>query len=664
MKKVLLALLLCSLVGGAWYRHSLQDQGLCARIQDEAGRPLFDVDIYIWRDTVRLLSAKTDKEGNFCAPLEAGAYTVQVAQEGFATLYLTQVPVNEGKKTSLGTITLTAAVPGLSESITVRYRPPLFEAEPAPTGEAYPLAVRDRPVRPEVTRYRRAEAPSRGEMKSLHEEVAKREKVLTLDKTTDEGPAEAPSTLSTAPAVPSKTPAKPTRPSPASTAVRPGLLTAGEWSDLHNWNHHWVDLLRDGEIAPHQETYRFYPRYRYSVWLSNTEGMPISDAAVKLLDRKGSVLWEARTSNLGQAELWEGLFDDQAAQRPLKVVAEVDGQTHTWNDPLPAEKGPNVFRIRRECRHAQTVDIVWTVDATGSMGDEIDYLKAELLHIIERVQGRFPALDLRMGTVFYRDEGDEYLVKSSHLSRDIDKTVAYIRRQSADGGGDYPEAVHSALEETLRQPWSREAIARVCFLVLDASPHQRPEVIQSLQHSIREAARRGIRIVPITCSGIQKDTEFLMKFFGLATNGTYVFLTDHSGIGDKHLAPTADVYKVELLGDLIVRLIGEYAVTPTCEDGKTPVAFFTEPDPQSPSQQVQPALYYPNPVLDRLTIELPFHAQKVTFYNAEGQAARNLGALPAGKHTLSLADLPAGTYTLRIWHGGAVQSGKVVRIQA
>jgi hypothetical protein len=30
----------------------------------------------------------------------------------------------------------------------------------------------------------------------------------------------------------------------------------------------------------------------------------------------------------------------------------------------------------------------------------------------------------------------------------------------------------------------------------------------------------------------------------------------------------------------------------------------------------------------------------------------------------SLADLPAGTYTLRIWHGGAVQSGKVVRIQA
>ena len=72
-------------------------------------------------------------------------------------------------------------------------------------------------------------------------------------------------------------------------------------------------------------------------------------------------------------------------------------------------------------------------------------------------------------------------------------------------------------------------------------------MIESLQNSIRAAAQKGIRIVPLSASGINKDTEFLMKFFGLATNGTYTFLTDHSGIGGKHLEPTTDEYKVEAL---------------------------------------------------------------------------------------------------------------------
>lgn len=74
-----------------------------------------------------------------------------------------------------------------------------------------------------------------------------------------------------------------------------------------------------------------------------------------------------------------------------------------------------------------------------------------------------------------------------------------------------------------------------------------------------KAAEKGIKIISVTASGIDKETEFLMRFISISTNGTYVFITDHSGIGESHLEPTVGQYQVEYLNDLMVRLINKYA---------------------------------------------------------------------------------------------------------
>jgi hypothetical protein len=268
-----------------------------------------------------------------------------------------------------------------------------------------------------------------------------------------------------------------------------------------------------------------------------------------------------------------------------------------------------------------------------------------------------------MGTVFYRDQTDEYITKSSNFSADISQTVEFIGRQRADGGGDYPEAVHSALEAAVfSQRWSEKAIARICFLVLDASPHQKPEVNASIHRCIREAARLGIRVVPVAASGIQKDTEFLLKFFGLATNGTYVFLTDHSGIGGKHLEPTSDEYKVEPLNQLLVRLITEYTTIETCE-GKSPIRFDSDGQTQQNGNGWQ-AFYYPNPASTQFNLDLPFDVQSVTLYDAEGKAVRSLTKPGSGQHQIVVSDLAEGFYTLRILKDGQMQSGKLMVIRS
>ena len=179
--------------------------------------------------------------------------------------------------------------------------------------------------------------------------------------------------------------------------------------------------------------------------------------------------------------------------------------------------------------------------------------------IVIRIKQNNPLLEMRFGSVFYRDEGDEYVTRPFDFTTDEASLISFISNQSADGGGDFPEAVHSALDIAITQnSWNDNASARIMFLLLDAPPHYTQEVISSLELNLIKAAEKGIKIIPITASGIDKATEYLMRSFAILTNGTYVFITDDSEVGNDHLEPTIGEFEVEKLNDLMVRLVGEY----------------------------------------------------------------------------------------------------------
>lgn len=93
--------------------------------------------------------------------------------------------------------------------------------------------------------------------------------------------------------------------------------------------------------------------------------------------------------------------------------------------------------------------------------------------------------------------------------------------QSADGGGDYEEAVEKAFEESVEHlEWSANARARILFLLLDAPPHAKSDVVNKMHLYIREAAQKGIRVVPIIASGDVSEggsgLEYLMRSIALA----------------------------------------------------------------------------------------------------------------------------------------------------
>ena len=75
---------------------------------------------------------------------------------------------------------------------------------------------------------------------------------------------------------------------------------------------------------------------------------------------------------------------------------------------------------------------------------------------------------------------------------------------------------------------------------------------------MKAAAEQGVRLIPVVASNARRDTELFGRALAICTNGTYVFLTDDSGVGDSHLEPIVGDYEVELLQDLIVRIIERY----------------------------------------------------------------------------------------------------------
>jgi len=334
-----------------------------------------------------------------------------------------------------------------------------------------------------------------------------------------------------------------------------GLVTAGEWNDLDNWDFYQKTLMKE-PFKGFPDDWQMYTNHRIAVALT-AKNKPAANATVTLF-RNDTPIWTAKTDNLGRAELWVGAFQKEKELNTALLRLKVNEQ---WVSTATISE-TQVNRIALdEALPSPTnlVQIAFMVDATGSMGDELEFLKMDLKKVIAEVQKTNTQLKISTATVFYRDEGDEYVVKHSPFTEDINQTTEFISQQHADGGGDFPEAVDKALVQLNQLQWQPEARTRIAFLVLDAPPHNKPAVISSIQYSVKTAAASGIKLIPVVASGIDKTTEFLMRFIAMYTNGTYVFITDHSGIGNKHLEPSVGEYQVEKLSDLMVRLIKKYS---------------------------------------------------------------------------------------------------------
>jgi hypothetical protein len=348
---------------------------------------------------------------------------------------------------------------------------------------------------------------------------------------------------------------------PGDKEPTPGQLTAGEWRDLNHWQF-WTDLFasEDHDWQGWADKWGIEPKERYAVQVTSGK-QPVTDARVELVDAQGQAIWSARTDNRGRAELFNG-FAGQGSSGKLSIEATAGGADAVKHDVSQTTDGRIELSFDQVAPPSKNLDVMFTIDTTGSMGDELSYLQSELEDVISRTQQRVnQQLSIRLSVNAYRDETDSYVVESEPFRQNIARQADELSSHVAGGGGDYPEAVGQALDDAINgHEWRSQAQARILFLILDAPPHDDSAVKAQIQSAAKKAAKQGIRIVPIAASGVDKSTEYLMRALGIGTGGSYVFLTDHSGIGNSHIEPTIGQYEVHYLNNLIVDIITRYTM--------------------------------------------------------------------------------------------------------
>jgi hypothetical protein len=494
-----------------------------------------------------------------------------------------------------------------------------------------------------------------------------------------------------------------------------GLLTASELNDFSKWDL-WKDI-KDKDLKQFQKLWNIYPENRYAVQVKNEADRPVANATVVLKNRDGNVLWRAMTDNTGKAELWTNLFGKQYVHNP-EIIVTTKVKDYTYQRPSLFQQGINGLKVPVPCSVSDETDIAFVVDATGSMTDEIGFLKSDVINIMQETKRNLPALNINLGSVFYRCYGNSYTTRMNQLSADVSGAVEFIRKQEAQEGGD--EVVEYALGVALDSlNWNPLARSRLLFLILDQPPLTTTWSIMKIQSCIEKAAEKGIRIIPVVASAETPENaasmEYLLRSTALATNGTYVFLTDHSHIGDAHAKPVTDEYDVELLNTLLKRIIYQFNYMPGCDDklvaadtttfSNSPVIAheiidtsrhiktvkpgvivkdFTEVTAQdttgkripndtltgkTTADTIRPAVvkkieikFYPNPTTGLITVLINGNTSELYLTDITGKLLSKFKTNGLSKLEIDLGIYSTGVYFLKFFDNGKWFSGRVVLI--
>lgn len=221
------------------------------------------------------------------------------------------------------------------------------------------------------------------------------------------------------------------------------------------------------------------------------------------------------------------LYTEQ--QRPVIIepTQEYVDQQQTCMCPCKCQVDPPVMQVPQ-------IDVVFVIDSTGSMSDEIRTIKTHIINIVEEVRRGNPRPDLRIGIVSYRDyqpEDREYVFRQYDLTRDVDSALNNLRAIEANGGGDHPEAVETALHVAInKMNWNSNA-KKLVFLVGDAAPHgygagdrsfpQGSPEGYNYKNEIEYARAKGITIYAISCSGMDPAGDRIWRDIAKMTGGSY-----------------------------------------------------------------------------------------------------------------------------------------------
>jgi hypothetical protein len=208
-------------------------------------------------------------------------------------------------------------------------------------------------------------------------------------------------------------------------------------------------------------------------------------------DYRGSFRDNPFLLRITQEELL-GLPEDNFMKDAVDAYHEIAGTTGgTLCRSTGSENIVKTIAGILEEKRGINLDLVFCIDTTASMKNDIEAVKKELLPVLNAQKGRFHSF--RVGMILYKDYFDEYVTKLIPFTSDMKIFQRNLNSIRVAGGRDIPEAIHEALYDAATKfPW--QAGERLIILMGDAPPHPRPRGKITKEAALNSALDRNIQI--------------------------------------------------------------------------------------------------------------------------------------------------------------------------
>ena len=185
----------------------------------------------------------------------------------------------------------------------------------------------------------------------------------------------------------------------------------------------------------------------------------------------------------------EPVEEPEALEEPETVLTDdynpvASEKFKEMSDDIIYSKGPetiieDIRGLLEDIEDKNNLDLVFAIDATGSMKNDIDKLKSDMQPLLQELFGETPGT--RVGLLFYRDYGDTFKYMDLPVKvfpftsnfTSFSKNLNSIRIYGKEGG-DIPEAVYEAMYASCEFYSWRNTAQKKIILIGDAEPHPTP----------------------------------------------------------------------------------------------------------------------------------------------------------------------------------------------
>ncbi|TAL35127.1 MAG: VWA domain-containing protein [Spirochaetes bacterium] len=321
---------------------------------------------------------------------------------------------------------------------------------------------------------------------------------------------------------------KPKEPSGMTDTVRPkesapttSGLKAGFADDNKQFNY-FVNFLNKyaGEVSK----YPLNIQERIIFRVKDSAGKPVANAHVEIYGNRDKLCW-GKTYADGTYLFFPSEYDQKYIAYKVQVTSSA-GKKEIAVDRQGKREIPIALDAPRTAQKNVPLDIVFVMDTTGSMGEEIARLK-DTIEIIKLNLTALPAKPaVRFGMVLYKDKDEEeYRTQVIPLTDNMDAFKRELDKVEASGGGDEPEDLQGALADLIGKiKWNPDGI-RISLIITDAPPHLDYGQEYTYAGAARDARAAGIKIFTVGTGGLPLMGEYILRQISQYTYAKYIFLT-------------------------------------------------------------------------------------------------------------------------------------------